>query len=205
MPQLLIATNNPGKVAEFRDLLADSGWEVVAPRDLGLELEIDETGETYAENARIKAEAFCRASGLAALADDSGLEVDALDGEPGPLHHVLGWDGGDEEERINRLLDALRFVPPELRTARYQAVVAVALPDGRVFDADGTEEGLIIHKPLGENGFGYDPVFLIPEVGKTVAELSMAEKNRISHRALATLALKNKLRELAMEKVNDSG
>lgn len=150
---------------------------------------MEETGTTYAENARLKAEAFSRASGLAALADDSGLEVDALDGQPGALHHVLGWDGGDETDRINRLLDALKDVPPQHWTARYQAVVAVALPDGRVFDAQGTEEGIVVNTPAGSNGFGYDPIFFIPELGKTAAQLSMAEKNRISHRARAAQQL----------------
>jgi XTP/dITP diphosphohydrolase len=197
MPKLIIASNNPGKVAEFRDLLADSGWEVVAPRDVGLELDVEETGATYSENARLKAEAFARASGLAALSDDSGLEVDALGGEPGPLHHLRGWDDGDEADRIARLLDALKDVPPAQRTARYEAVVVIVLPDGRVLEERGTEEGLVVDTPAGSNGFGYDPVFFVPELGRTVAQLSMAEKNRTSHRAIATLKLKGRLRALA--------
>jgi XTP/dITP diphosphohydrolase len=197
MPKLLIASNNPGKVAEFRDLLTDSGWEIVAPRDIGLELDVEETGASYSENARLKAEAFARASGLAALSDDSGLEVDALGGEPGPLHHLRGWDDGDEAARIMRLLDALKDVPPAQRTARYEAVVVVVLPDGRVLEEQGTEEGLVVDTPAGSSGFGYDPVFFVPELGKTVAQLSMAEKNQISHRAIATLKLKERLRALA--------
>lgn len=200
VPQLLIATNNPGKVREMRQLLAGCGWDVVAPRDIGLDLAVQETGRSYAENARLKAQAFCRASGLAALADDSGLEVDALGGEPGPLHHERGWDpspGGGDAERIQILLRALEGVPPQRRTARYRAVLAVALPDGRVIEAEGACEGVIVDQPAGEGGFGYDPVFYLPDLGRSMAQLSQEEKNRISHRARAAAALRGRLRELA--------
>src|SRR6266540_672520 len=121
MPQLLIASNRAGKALEFRELLAGSGWDIVAPADIGLTLDVDESGSTYAENARIKAEAFCAASGLASLADDSGLEVDALNGEPGALHHLHGWDGANQDERIAILLPALKDVPQAQRTARFRA------------------------------------------------------------------------------------
>jgi XTP/dITP diphosphohydrolase len=197
MPRLLIASNNPGKVAEFRELLAGSGWEVVAPADAGLSLDVDEAGASYAENARLKAHAFAVASGLAALADDSGLEVDALGGEPGALHHVRGWDGADNDERIRILLDALKDVPPQRRGARYRVVIAVVLPDGAALEAEGSCEGVIIDQPAGSGGFGYDPVFYLPERGKTMAELSRAEKNLISHRAVAARAIRERLREMA--------
>jgi XTP/dITP diphosphohydrolase len=196
MPILLIATNNPGKVAEFRDLLADCGWEVVSPPEIGLKLDVAETGTTYSENARIKAVAFSSASGFAALADDSGLEVDALDGQPGPLHHEHGWDGRDDPERIRILVEALKDVPPEKRTARYRAVLVLSLPSGLTAEEEGIEEGLIVDTPAGYGGFGYDPIFYLPELGKTVAELTMDEKNRISHRALAAFKMRDRLRRM---------
>ena len=198
-PRLLIASNNEGKVREFRRLLEGCGWEIVAPQDLGLVVEVEETGSTYTENARIKAEAFSRASGLAALADDSGLEVDALGGEPGPLHHLRGWDGRDPTETSGRLLAALWDVPAEKRTGRYRAVLVLYLPDGRTIETEGAEEGVIAASMMGEGGFGYDPVFYLPELGKTIAELSMEEKNRVSHRGLAAAAMRDRLQELANE------
>ncbi len=194
-PRLLIASNNAGKVAEFRHLLRHCGWRIVSPADAGVEIEVEETGESYADNARLKAEAFCRASGLPALADDSGLEVDALGGEPGPLHHVKGWDGRDQVERIAILLKALRDT--QERTARFRAVIVVALPDGRVLEEDGVCEGVIATSPIGDGGFGYDPVFLLPERGLTMAQLSPAEKNSVSHRAEAARKISARLRELA--------
>lgn len=194
---MLIATGNTGKVAEFRDLLKGCGWKIVGPADIGLELDVEETGSTYSENARIKAEAFSRASGLAALADDSGLEVDALDGEPGALHHLNGWDGVDQADRIQILVTSMLEVSPRRRTARYRAVLAVVLPDGAVIEEEGACEGVIVETPTGTNGFGYDPIFFLPEYGKTMAQLSPAEKNAISHRGIAALKLRERLRELA--------
>lgn len=197
MPQLLIATSNAGKVIEFRELLAGCGWELVAPADLGLDIDVEESGASYAENARLKAEAFCRASGLPGLADDSGLEVDDLHGEPGPRHHLKGWDGRDQEERIQILLDAMDDVPPRRRTARFRAAIVVVFPDGRVLEEEGTCEGVIAPFPAGEGGFGYDPVFLLPQLGKTMAQLSATEKNRVSHRGAAAARLLPRLKELA--------
>jgi XTP/dITP diphosphohydrolase len=197
MPHLLIATSNAGKVAEFRELLDGCGWEIIAPADIGLDLQVDETGTTYAENARLKAEAFRRASGLGALGEDSGLEVDALNGDPGSLHHLTGWDGRNQDEAIHILLEALKDVPPQRRTARYRAVIVVVLVDGTILEAEGIEEGVVIDTPAGSNGFGYDPVFLIPDLGRTAAQLSLQEKNQISHRALAVANLRQRLRNLA--------
>ena len=160
MPQLLIATNNEGKVAELRGLLAGCGWEIVAPRDIGLALDVEETGATYSENARLKAAAFSRAAGLPALAEDSGLEVDALGGEPGPLHHRRGWDGRTAYETSQRLLDALEGVPAERRTARYRTVIVVALADGAVIEAEGACEGVIADAPRRQRGLRLRPHLL---------------------------------------------
>jgi XTP/dITP diphosphohydrolase len=194
-PRLLIASNNAGKVAEFRDLLADCGWEIVAPRDVGVELDVHETGRSYEDNARLKARAFAQASGLPALADDSGLEVDALGGEPGPLHHEKGWDGANNDERIQILLRALDGRSD--RRARFRAVIVVAFPDGRELVAEGVCEGEIALAPVGTGGFGYDPIFHLPEHGRTMAELTPAQKNSISHRARAAEAIKPRLKSLA--------
>ena len=164
--------------------------------DLGINVDVEEAGATYAENARLKAEAFSRASGLAALADDSGLEVDALDGEPGPLHHLSGWDGRDQAERIQILLTAMLEVPGSRRGGRFRAVTVLVLPDGRVVEEEGACEGVIATKPAGEGGFGYDPVFILPG-GQTMAQLSTEEKNRVSHRGVAARKMAERLRELA--------
>jgi XTP/dITP diphosphohydrolase len=160
-------------------------------------VDVDETGQTYAENARLKAEAFARASGFAALADDSGLEVDALDGEPGALHHLNGWDGRNQEERIEILLTAMLEVPKSRRTGRFRAVIVAVLPDGRVLEEEGTCEGVIANAPSGEGGFGYDPVFFMPERGVTMAQLSASKKNEVSHRGIAARKMASRLREAA--------
>jgi XTP/dITP diphosphohydrolase len=185
MPRLLIATNNPGKVDEFRYLLDGCGWELVTPADIGLTLEVEESGQTYAENARMKAEAYSRASGLVALADDSGLEVDALNGRPGV--HSARYAGPDrtDEERVQALLEELKNVPDEKRTARFRAVIAIATPEGGLELGEGVVEGRIAREPRGTNGFGYDPVFLLPERGLTTAELPSEDKHAISHRGAA--------------------
>jgi XTP/dITP diphosphohydrolase len=195
--RLVIGTNNAGKVSEFRDLLDGCGWRIVAPADLGVSIDVEENGATYAENARIKAEAFARATGLAAIADDSGLEVDALHGEPGALHHLHGWDGRDNAERIQILLDALRDVPPDKRTGRFRSVIVLVLPDGRAIEEEGVCEGVVALAPSGDNGWGYDPVFVLPERGVTMAQLSEAEKNRVSHRGIAGAKIRERLQELA--------
>ena len=196
-PRLVIATNNPAKVVEFRDLLEGSGWEVVASADIGVSIDVDETGSTYAENARIKAEAFCQASGLPAIADDSGLEVDALNGEPGPLHHLRGWDGSSDVERVQILLDALSGVSEESRAGRFFSVIVLALPDGESIEEQGVIEGRITFQPIGANGWGYDPVLLLPDRGVTMAQLPDAEKNRISHRGIAFAKMRQRLQAMA--------
>jgi XTP/dITP diphosphohydrolase len=183
--RLLLATNNPGKAAEYRGLLEGCGWELVAPRDLGLHLEVEEAGADYAENARIKAEAFAKASGLVALADDSGIEVDALGGAPGSLSARFGGEDASDAQRVALLLERLAGVPPERRSARFRCLIAVARPDGEVSLFEGQCEGRVAEEPRGEGGFGYDPVFLLPERGLTLAELPPEEKNAVSHRGRA--------------------
>jgi XTP/dITP diphosphohydrolase len=196
-PKLIIASNNADKVEEFQDLLQGCGWQVISPWEVDVKLDVEETGQDYAANARLKAQAFSRASGLAALADDSGLEVDALNGEPGALHHVRGWDGANQDERIALLLEALKGVLAGRRSARFRAVLVVALPDGSFLEEEGVCEGVIAEAPAGTGGFGYDPVFVLPQEDRTMAELAATEKNRVSHRAVAANKLKPRLRALA--------
>ena len=184
-PRLLIATNNPHKVAEFRRLLADAGVDLTTPAELGLDLDVEETGETFEENARLKARAFRDASGLPSLADDSGIEVDALGGRPGVRSARYGGDGLDDEGRVRLLLAELEDVPEERRSCRYRVVLVLAEPGGRERVAEGSCEGSVAFGPAGDNGFGYDPVFLTPAYSKTVAELDPAEKDAISHRGQA--------------------
>ncbi|MBN1484091.1 MAG: tRNA (guanosine(37)-N1)-methyltransferase TrmD [Chloroflexia bacterium] len=192
--RLLLATNNPGKLREYRALLAGLPIELVTPAELGLELEVEESGQSYAENAALKARAFARASGLLSLADDSGLEVDALDGAPGL--RSARYDGGSDRDRYQLLLERLADVPPERRTARFRCVIAIAGPAGTVQTCEGTCEGHIIEAPRGGSGFGYDPVFLLPERGRTMAELPAEEKNEISHRARAAQKARALLRDI---------
>jgi XTP/dITP diphosphohydrolase len=187
MHNLLIATTNPGKIEEIRALLAGLDLHLVTPGELGLRLEVEEDGRTYAENAVKKARAFSLAGRMTALADDSGLEVDALDGQPGlHSHRFCPIPNASDADRRKYLLERLHDRPLPW-TARFRAEVAVAVPSGSVRLATGTCEGRIIPEERGSNGFGYDPIFLLPELGRTMAELGMQEKNRLSHRARAVL------------------
>jgi XTP/dITP diphosphohydrolase len=185
MHRLLLATNNKGKVAEIRALLDGTSLTLLTPAELGLMLEIAEDGQTYAENASKKAAAFSQASGMIALSDDSGLEVDALDGQPGVhSHRFCPLPDATDADRRNYLLERLQGLPRPW-TAHFRATVAVALPTGEVHLATGQCAGEIVPKERGRNGFGYDPIFFIPELGRTMAELEMDEKNCLSHRARA--------------------
>jgi XTP/dITP diphosphohydrolase len=196
LTKLLIATNNMGKVREYEALLQDpSGVQITFPAQEGLALEVQETGETFAENAHLKALAYARASGLPTLADDSGLEVDALDGAPGVRSARYAGPGADDADRYRKLLAELAGVPPARRSARFRCVVALALPGGDVHTAEGTCEGEIGFTPRGEFGFGYDPVFVVAgRAGQTMAELAPEVKNQISHRARAVQAILPSLR-----------
>jgi XTP/dITP diphosphohydrolase len=185
MLKLLIATENQGKVKEFQSLLAGLEVELVTPRSLGLNMTVIEDGATYAENAGKKAREYSQASGLISLADDSGLEVAALRGAPGLYSaRYSPLSGATDADRRAFLLKNLQHKPQPWK-AHFHATVAVGTPDGQVLLADGNCYGQIIPAERGDNGFGYDPIFFIPEVGLTMAELSMDEKNRLSHRALA--------------------
>ncbi len=185
MQKILIATTNPGKQTEILSLFEGQPFELVFPRDLGITTEVEETGSTYAENAILKAETLCRLSGLVTLADDTGLEVDALDGRPG-LHSAryVPVKGATDADRRARLLLELAAKPSPW-TARFVCVVAVCQPAGSTDCFEGEVRGEIITQESGEYGFGYDRIFWIPAAQRTLADLDLAEKNRVSHRALA--------------------
>jgi XTP/dITP diphosphohydrolase len=201
MPRLLVATNNPGKAAEFRRLLDGCGWELVTPADLGLRLPDDESGDTYEENAKIKALNGARAGGLVTLADDSGLEIDALDGGPGARSARFLGENASYEERFARILGEMVALPPEKRWARFRCVIAIAEPDSK--DAklcEGEVQGLIALEPRGELGFGYDPIFYVPHQSRTMAELPSHVKDVISHRGRAAMRARPLLKELLYER-----
>ena len=183
--RLLIATHNPGKLRELTRLLGEVPFDLVSLDDVGIRHQVDETGETFEQNAALKAETYARLSGLPTLADDSGLEVDALDGEPGVRSARYAGDNATDAHRIAFLLRKLHNIPAGDRTARFRCVIAVAWPGGSLGLHTGACEGRIIESPRGSNGFGYDPVFFIPSMDKTMAELTGTQKNRVSHRSAA--------------------
>jgi len=185
MPKLLLATNNKGKLREYKSLLQALPFELVTLPEQGIITEVSEVGESLEENARIKATILARESRLLALADDSGLEVDALNGEPGRLSARYAGEGASDEDRVDYLLVKLERVPPERRTARFRCVIAISTPEGKVEFCHGECQGLIALEPKGKNGFGYDPVFYLPQLDRTMAELSPEVKNRVSHRGKA--------------------
>lgn len=197
-PLLLIATYNDGKVKDLQELLEGTGIELIMPAQIDLNLDVVEDGHTYAENATKKAVAFARASGLISLADDSGLEVDALGGAPGLYSARYGASEGEKLSDAERCAVLIRNLQGKPRpwTARFYAVIAIALPDGETHLAEGFCDGEIIPEERGTGGFGYDPIFLMPELGKTMAELTMEEKNRLSHRARAVMNAKGILETL---------
>ena len=213
---LLVGTSNPGKLRELRALLADVPFELISLADAGIDHDVEETGATFEENATLKAGTYCRLSGLPVLADDSGLEVEALGGEPGVRSSRYAGDDADDARRIEFLLGKLSGTPPEQRHARFRCVVAIAWPlrppkadqGGLLRQAQGEQtqwvelhhgecSGRIIDSPRGAFGFGYDPVFLLPEYCKTMAELTPQEKNGISHRSIAARRAAASLRRRA--------
>lgn len=204
-PRLLLATNNAGKVRELHDLLAGCGWRLATPAEVGVSLQPAETGKTYAENARLKARAFAQAAGMWALADDSGLEVDALAGAPGIHSARYAGAATPHADKIGLLLRALAETGDTQRRARFRAAFALVAPDGRTWESEGVWEGTIAAAPRGEGGFGYDPVFLPAGSARTAAELPEAEKNRTSHRARAARMLLPVLRALAAVEANRGG
>lgn len=184
-PRILLATNNAGKVRELVVLLAGTPFAVATPSDEGIALDVGETGDTFEENAVLKAKAFAQASGLLSIADDSGLEVDALDGEPGVRSARYAGPDASDEDRVRYLLGKLEGVEWERRGARFRSVVALAYPDGDVRLFEGACEGMVAFEPKGDKGFGYDPIFYIPSLDRHMAELELEEKNRLSHRGQA--------------------
>lgn len=183
--ELLLATNNKAKVKEYARLLQGIPYRIVSLEDVNISEQIEETGKSFEENAVLKAKRYAELSGLTTMADDSGLEVDALGGEPGVRSARYAGDGASDKERIDFLLNKLLDVPWEKRQAQFRCVIAIAHPDGRVQICQGQCSGILTFAPLGDNGFGYDPIFYLPDLHKTMAELSISEKNTISHRGKA--------------------
>lgn len=200
MKKLVIATRNKGKLSEIKRIFAGlDGLELISLLDIKDAPDIIEDGETFEENAIIKAKKISNFTGLPSLSDDSGLEVDALNGRPGVHSARYGGAGISDSDRNQKLLDELRSIDRDSRTARFICVVAIALPDGRKFTSSGKCEGLIATNPCGENGFGYDPVFFLPDFNKTMAQLTGEEKNRISHRAQALEGAESIIKSLLRE------
>lgn len=189
--KFVLATHNPGKLKEMGAILAQFGVEVVSPRDLGLTVDVEETGTTFAENAMLKAKAICAAAKLPAIADDSGLCVDALNGGPGVYSARYGGEGLDDKGRYMLLLNSLRG--QSTRTAHFTCAIACAFPNGDTLTAEGRCDGTIAYAPMGEGGFGYDPVFFVPELKKTFGQLTAEEKSAISHRGRALESFIGKL------------
>ena len=173
---------------EFERLLLDIPFELLSLDEAGVppDLEVEETGSTFEDNACIKARAYAKASGLLTLAEDSGLEVDALGGEPGVRSARYGGPGYDDAGRVQLLLSNMKDVPWEERAGRFRSTIAISTPEGAVSTVEGSVEGMVIFEPRGDGGFGYDPIFYVPSLGKTTSQMSMEEKNTISHRAKAT-------------------
>ena len=193
MKKIILASNNKGKLKEMQQILGDIAVHFISMHDAGIDMDIDENGTTFEENAIIKAEAVMKATGEIALADDSGLEVDYLNKEPGV--YSARYMGHDTSYDIKNqaIIDRLQGVEKKDRTARFVCVIAVVFPDGKRIVTRGTMEGIIAEKPQGENGFGYDPIVFIPEYNKTSAQLTPDEKNKISHRGKALEKLKEGL------------
>jgi XTP/dITP diphosphohydrolase len=193
--KIVFATGNAGKMREIRLILEDLGMEILSMKEAGIQADIVENGSTFEENAEIKAKAVSAYTDAIVLADDSGLEIDYLNKEPGVLSaRYMGEDTSYHIKNAN-LISRLEGVPEEQRTARFVCAIAAVLPDGRILHTRGTIEGIIGYEERGEGGFGYDPIFFLPEYGCTTAELSMEQKNELSHRGKALGAMKEELRK----------
>lgn len=203
--RIVVATRNRGKLQELSTMLGPLGVEVKSLEDYPGVAEVVEDGETFAENAIKKARAMVGATGEIALADDSGLEVDCLGGAPGVHSARFAGEGKDDRKNNQKLLDLIKDVPREKRGAGFRCVVALALPGGPVYTAEGVCRGVIGDRPSGEGGFGYDPLFMVPELGKTFAELDLATKNAISHRGRAFALAREIIAGLATNYPPDEG
>lgn len=195
MKKILFATSNEGKMREIREIMADSGYEIISLKQAGIHVDIDENGKTFEDNAIIKVKALRPYTDAIILADDSGLEVDYLGKKPGVLSARYLGENTSYEIKNQAIIDQLEGASGSERSARFVCVIAALLPDGRLFTTRGTIEGEIAKKPAGCGGFGYDPIVYVLELNKTTAELSMEEKNKISHRGKALRAMKEKLNE----------
>ena len=195
--KLLVATNNSGKLKEYNVLLEGIPFTLVSLAQAGIEADVEETGSTFEQNATLKASEYCAMSSLITLADDSGLDVDALGGEPGIMSARYAGQGATDEDRINYLLAKIKGVPWEKRTARFKCVIAIAIPGQDIQLCYGTCDGYITYAPKGTNGFGYDPIFYLPEIDKTMAELTFEEKNSVSHRSKAASQARKLLMSLS--------
>lgn len=193
MKRIIFATSNEGKMKEIRMIMADSGYEVVSLKEAGISADIEENGTSFEENAVIKASAIATLTGELAMADDSGLEVDYMDKAPGIYSARFLGEDTSYDIKNNYILEKLKDVPLQERSARFVCAIALARPDGSAVTKRATIEGYIGYEIRGENGFGYDPIFMVPEYNKTTAELSIEEKNKISHRAKALMAMKEEL------------
>ena len=200
MPKLLLATNNQAKVREYKSLLHSLPYELVTLAEQGITTVVSEVGETMEENARLKATLLADKSRLLALADDSGLAVDALGGEPGLLSARYAGENASDKDRVSYLLSRLKGVPWQKRSACFRCVIAIATPDGEVEFCSGECRGMITLDPRGKQGFGYDPIFYLPELDKTMAELPLETKNQISHRGQAARKVYQVLERLAPSK-----
>ena len=195
MKQIILATKNKNKLVEVKAVLGND-YEVLSMEDIGIDVDVEENGTTFEENATIQAEAICKICGKPVMADDSGLEIDYLDKKPGVLSaRFLGHDTSYDIKNA-KILEMLEDVPEEKRTARFVCSIAVAFPDRDTVVVRDTIEGIIGYESAGENGFGYDPIFYVPELKKTTAQLSMEEKNKISHRGKALVKMANRLKDM---------
>jgi len=192
--KIIFATGNAGKMKEIRMILEDLGLEILSMKEAGIDAEVEENGTTFEENAVLKARAVGKLTDAIVLADDSGLEVDYLNKEPGVYSARYMGENTSYRIKNQNLIERLKGVPKEKRTARFVCVIAAALPDGRVLTTRGTIEGIIGYEERGEGGFGYDPIFFLPEYGCSTAELSLEQKNALSHRGKALRAMKQELK-----------
>lgn len=196
MDKLIFATGNAGKMKEIREILGRPGLTILSQKEAGITSDAEENGTTFEANALIKARAVAAQTDALVLADDSGLEIDYLNGEPGVYSARYMGEDTSYEIKNQKILDLLAGVPEEKRTARFVCVIAAVLPDGREFTTKGTIEGIIGYESRGKGGFGYDPIFFVPEFGCSTAELTMEQKNKISHRGKALRAMKEVLKEV---------
>ena len=197
--RIIVATGNEGKMREVRLILADLGMEIISMKEAGASCEIEETGSSFAENAEIKPKAVWEQTGHIVLADDSGLVVDYLGGEPGIYSARYMGEDTSYEIKNQAIIDRVAEAKEEERTARFVSAIAAVLPDGTILHTEGTVEGKIAHQPAGTEGFGYDPIFYLPEYGMTSAQIPIEKKNEISHRGKALEAMKQKLKGLYRE------